>query len=108
MADCIPLPTDTYPFFSEGGFSVSIAGRPWLSVGIDECHEMLINKDCKLAVVHPTEEFVSRVSLYFPFRSKVLHSLKKKGSLKNKADGSPVSQSLAKNKRKRSCNDEGN
>ena len=38
---------------------------------------MLINKDCKLAVVHPTKEFISRLSLYFPFWSKVLHNLRK-------------------------------
>lgn len=90
LADCILLPTDILSFFSEGGFSVSITGRPWHSVGIDESHEMLINKDCKLAVVHPTKEFVSQVSLYFPFRSKVLHNLKKQVHL-NKPDGSPVS-----------------
>ena len=81
LADCILLPTDTSSLFSEGVFSISITGRPWHSVGIDESHEMLINKDCKLAVVHPTKEFVSRVSLYFPFRSKVLHNLKKTASL---------------------------
>jgi len=30
-----------------------------------------------MAVVHPTKEFVNRVSLYFPFRSRVLHNIKK-------------------------------
>ncbi len=38
---------------------------------------MLINKDCKLVVVNPTKEFINRLSLYFPFRSKVLHNLRK-------------------------------
>ena len=37
---------------------------------------MLINKDCKLAVVHPNKEFITRLSLYFPFHSKVLHNIK--------------------------------
>ena len=38
LADCILLPTDTSSLFSEGGFSVSITGRPWHSVGINESH----------------------------------------------------------------------
>ena len=49
----------------------------------DEAHEMLINKDCKLAVVHPNKEFITRVSLYFPFHSKVLHNIKKKTGYPN-------------------------
>ena len=104
LADCILLPTDiTTSFcngdfsisitgrpwhsvgidedittsFCNGGFSISITGRPWHSVGIDEAHEMHINKDCKLAVVHPNKEFITRLSLYFPFHSKVLHNIKK-------------------------------
>ena len=58
-----------------GGFSVSIMGNSWHSVGLDESHEMLINRDCKSAVIHPTKEFVSRMAIYFPFRSKVLKNL---------------------------------
>ena len=77
LADCILLPADITTSFCNGGFSISITGRPWHSVGIDEAHEMLINKDCKLAVVHPNKEFITRLSLYFPFRSKVLHNIKK-------------------------------
>ena len=77
LADCILLPANITTSFSNGGFSVSITGRPWHSVGIDKAHEMLINKDCKMAVVHPNKEFITRVSLYFPFRSKVLQNIKK-------------------------------
>ena len=39
-------------------------------------HEMLINQECKLEVVHLAEEFIRRVSLYFAFCSEVLHNLK--------------------------------
>ena len=77
LADCLLLPDDILKSFLQGGFSVSITGKAWNSVGIDEALEMLINKDCKMAVVHPTKEFVNRVSLYFPFRSRALHNIKK-------------------------------
>ena len=36
LADCILLPTDITTSFCNGGFSISITGRPWHSVGIDE------------------------------------------------------------------------
>ena len=68
------LPDEIQEKFAAGRFSVSITGRPWHSVGLDEAHEMLINKDCKMAVVRPTKEFVSRMALYFPFRSRVMHN----------------------------------
>ena len=76
LADCILLPPDILQCFEQGGFSASITGRPWHLVALDELHEMLINKDCKQGVIHPTKEFVSRQSLYFPFRSTVLHNTK--------------------------------
>ena len=93
LADCILLPADITTSFSNGGFSISITGRPWHSVGIDEAHEMLINKDCKLAVVHPNKEFITRVSLYFPFHSKVLHNIKKKQVIPTRQESSPSSSS---------------
>ena len=74
IADCVLLPAHILEDLKQGGFSVSITGRPWHSVGLDEAHEILINKDCKQSVVHPTKEFVSQQSLYFAFRSAVLHN----------------------------------
>ncbi len=95
LADCILLPVSISTAFSSGGFSVSVTGRSWHSVAIDEAHKMLINKDCKLAVVHPTKEFVSRVSLYFPYRSKVQHNLKKQ-LYPTKQCSSPTSSSCVR------------
>ena len=34
--------------FQQGAFVVSITGLTWHSVAIDEAHEMLTNKTCKL------------------------------------------------------------
>ena len=56
---------------------MSITGQAWHSVGLDEAHEMLVNRDCKSAVVHPNKEFINRLALYFPYRSKVIQNFKK-------------------------------
>ena len=41
--------------FRQGAFVVSVTGRPWHSVGIDEGHKMLINKDCKTSIIRPSQ-----------------------------------------------------
>ena len=86
LADCLLLPPDILQCFEQGGFSASITGRPWHMVALDELHEMLINKDCKSAVIHPTKEFLSSQSLYFPFRSSVLRNIKEKLQINREGD----------------------
>ena len=49
---------------SQGAFVVNICGREWHSVAIDEAHEMLINKQVKMSVVKPSEDFISRIATY--------------------------------------------
>ena len=76
LADCLLLPNSIQEQFAKGGFVVSITGQAWHSVGIDEAHKMLVNRDCKSAVVHPNKEFINRMALYFPFRSKMMQAFK--------------------------------
>ena len=76
LADCLLLPSEVQEHFSCGGFTVSIKGRPWHSIGLDEAHEMLVNRDCKAALVHPNKEFISRMALYFPYRAKAIKNFK--------------------------------
>lgn len=47
IVDMLSLPTDTLSHLQSGGFTVSIKGRPCHSIGIDEAHEMCVNKDSK-------------------------------------------------------------
>ena len=45
LEDIATMPAPILAMFRQGAFVVSITGRPWHSVGIDESHEILMNKD---------------------------------------------------------------
>ena len=75
IADCLTYPTTILGYLRCGGFTVSITGRSWHSVAVDEAHEMLVNKDLKQAIVRPSREYLTRLATFFPYRSKALHNL---------------------------------
>ena len=54
----------------------SITGRHMLSVALDEAHKILVNKDLKTAIVHPSKEYLDRMLYYYPVRSMVLNAVK--------------------------------
>lgn len=60
------MPPKLLNFFEKGGFAVSLSGRQYHSVGIDEAHEMLINKHTKQAIVRPSKEYIDRMAKYIP------------------------------------------
>ena len=82
LADILTLPTSILTSLQNGSFVVSCTGRSWHSVGIDECHEMCINKDCKCCIVRPSKDFINRIANYIPYRAKSLKNLLKQISLK--------------------------
>lgn len=43
---------------------------------MDGGHEMMINKDCKMGIVRPSEEAMARMTLYFPYRAKLMQCVK--------------------------------
>ena len=47
--DVLCMPPKLLDFFEKGGFTVSLSRRQYHSVGIDQAHEMLINKHTKQA-----------------------------------------------------------
>ena len=53
LLDLMQMPTEETHITENGGFVVSIKGRYYHSVGIDEAHEMWINKQTKQAIVRP-------------------------------------------------------
>ena len=57
LEDIATMPSPIITMFRQGAFVVSITGRPWHSVGIDESHEMLIVK-CPLFILYQTISIV--------------------------------------------------
>ena len=47
---------------------MSITGQALHSVGLDECHELLINRHVKRAVIRPTPDYINRITMYIPTR----------------------------------------
>ena len=70
LADITSMPPAIMAILKQGAFSVSISGRPWYSVGIDEAHEMLINKACKTSILRPTQDYINHITHYIPYRTK--------------------------------------
>ena len=75
LADLLTMPQSVITMLQQGGFVISISGNPWHSVGIDEAHEMLINKACKMSVVRPSPEHINTVAHYLPYRTKAIENL---------------------------------
>jgi len=75
LEDVLTMPAPIITMFQQGAFVVSICGRPWHSVAIDESHEMLINKDCKTSIVRPLPDYINRIARYIPYRTKSVKNL---------------------------------
>ena len=54
---------------------MSILGRPCHSIGIDEAHEMCINRDCKEFITKPSGEYINRVARFLPVRRKAMKNM---------------------------------
>ena len=75
LTDIVTMPDSVLEMFKQGGFVVSITGREWHSVGIDEGHEMMINKACKMSIIRPTPDYINRIVRYLPYRNKAIENL---------------------------------
>lgn len=51
-------------------------GKLMYSVGIDEAHEMCINRDGKSSFVRPTKDNFGRLVQFFPYRTTAIKNLK--------------------------------
>ncbi len=68
------MPSSVLTMFQQGAFVVSVTGREWHSVGIDESHEMGINRACKGAIIRPNPDYINRIAQYH--RTKSMENLK--------------------------------
>ncbi len=71
----LTIPTDVLSKLESGWFTVSLSGHLCHNVGVDEAHEMCINKDCKDYITRPTEEYLNRTALFIPVRATAMTNL---------------------------------
>ena len=57
-----------------GEFNVSIKGNNFSSVGFDEAHEMLINKDTKNIIVKSTPKAIGRICQTLQFQAQLVNN----------------------------------
>lgn len=74
LKDLLTIPSSVPHHLQKGSFSVRLSPSEW---HLDECHEMCINKDAKLAVVHPNKLKMNFLSNYLAFCSSCVHNLKR-------------------------------
>ena len=72
ISDILHFPDEVLCHLFEGGFTVSITGRACHSVGIDEAHEMCINKECKQYVTRPSAINMYKTATYLAIRAKAM------------------------------------
>ena len=70
--DMLQFPDEVLCYLVEGGFSVSITGKACHSVGIDEAHEMCINRECKQYVTRPSAINMYKTASYLAIRAKAI------------------------------------
>ena len=69
LHDLLNMPDVLLTHLKEGGFAVSITGSPGESLGADESHESLINRDVKMALHVADPQLMDRLALYLPYRA---------------------------------------
>ena len=79
LKEVLTMPSCFLHHLKKGSFSIRLSPTEWHGIALDECHEIKINKDAKLAVIHPSKykmEFLSNY-MYMSFRSSCVENLKK-------------------------------
>ena len=77
LKDVLTMPPNILHHLRKGSFSVRLSPTEFHGVALDECHEMKINKDAKLAVIHPSKHKMEFLSNYLSFRAACVDNLKK-------------------------------
>ena len=75
IQEMFSIPADLLSHLERGRFTVSILGQACHSVGIDESHEMCINKDCKEYIIRPSAESMTRMATFLPIRAQAIKNL---------------------------------
>ena len=75
IVNILTIPKEILSHLSNGGFTVSITGRPCHSVGIDEAHEMCINKECQEYITRPSADYINHTAMFLPVRAKSMKNI---------------------------------
>ena len=73
--DVLCLPDSVHKHLQQGSFSIRLSSTEWHGVALDECHEMKINKDAKLAVTRPSVHKMEYLSNHLQFRAICVNNL---------------------------------
>jgi hypothetical protein len=73
LADLLTFPPAVIKHLEAGAFATSILGQSGHCVAVDECHEMVINRETKEALKSVEKSALASLALYLPYRAKVLH-----------------------------------
>ena len=68
------LPEHVKKHFENGAFVSSIKGLNFSSVAFDEAHEMLINKDCKMAISRGLPKNMEKLAATIQYQAKVIRN----------------------------------
>ena len=73
--DVLSLPDCVRKHLQQGCFSVRFSSSEWHGVALDECHEMKINKDAKMAVTRPSVHKMEHISNHLQFQAACVNNL---------------------------------
>ncbi|CAC5358497.1 unnamed protein product [Mytilus coruscus] len=76
LADLQTFPQSVLDHFEAGCFSVSITGKNYYCVALDEAHEMEINLKTKEAINSFSPTSLATLTHYLPYRAETLHNIK--------------------------------
>lgn len=77
IKEMLTIPSEVLAYLQNGYFAVSILGHACHSVGVDEAHEMCINKDSKHYITRPSVENMNRMASFLSVRAKAIKNLEK-------------------------------
>ena len=92
--DMLTIPEEVLANLKRGGFTVSIRGRPCHSVGVDEAHEMCINRECKEYITRPSADYINRTAIFLPVRAKAIKNVEKQVFSDTKSANSACPKSI--------------
>lgn len=75
IVDMLTIPKTILSHLTQSSFTVSITGRACHSVGINESHEMCINRECKEYITRPSADYIQCMAQFLQVRAKAMKNI---------------------------------